>query len=151
MLFKQNLSVEDMGLGIKLGIDFGTQRIGLASADPSGIAIAPIGSYSIEEIFEKIQEIANQNMISVIYLGLPKHLGGLEGQSANSVRQFALKIKALNLAPVFLVDERLTTTSANLKKDLVQKYGIDAIAAAEILEFALNGERNLGGFFGESV
>jgi putative Holliday junction resolvase len=140
-----------MGLGIKLGIDFGTQRMGLASSDPSGIAITPIGSYSIEEIFEKIQEIANQNKISVIYLGLPKHLGGLEGQSANSVRQFALKIKALNLAPVFLVDERLTTTSANLKKDLVQKYGIDAIAAAEILEFALNGERNLGGFFGESV
>jgi putative Holliday junction resolvase len=140
-----------MGSGIKLGIDFGTQRMGLASADPSGIAITPIGSYSIEEIFEKIQEIAGQNKISVIYLGLPKHLGGLEGQSANSVRQFASKIKALNLAPVFLVDERLTTTSANLKKELVQKYGIDAIAAAEILEFALNGERNLGGFFGESV
>ena len=140
-----------MGLGIKLGIDFGTQRMGLASSDPSGIAITPIGSYSIEKILEKIQEIANQNKISVIYLGLPKHLGGLEGQSANSVRQFAFKIKALNLAPVFLVDERLTTTSANLKKDLVQKYGIDAIAAAEILEFALNGERNLGGFFGESV
>ena len=140
-----------MGLGIKLGIDFGTERMGLASSDPSGIAVTPIGSYTIEKICEKLQEIAEQNKISVIYLGLPKHLGGVEGKSANLVRQFALRIKALNLAPVFLVDERLTTTSANLKKDMVQKYGIDAIAAAEILEFALNGEKNLGGFFGESV
>lgn len=140
-----------MGLGIRLGIDFGTERMGLASSDPSGIAITPIGSYPVDKISEKLHEIASQNRISVIYLGLPKHLGGAEGQSANSVRQFAVKIKALNLAPVFLVDERLTTTSAQSKKDLVQKYGIDAIAAAEILEFALNGEKNLGGFFGESV
>lgn len=140
-----------MSVGIKLGIDFGTQRVGLASADSSGIAVTPIGSYSIEDLVNKLHEIAGENPIIVIYLGLPKHLAGSEGQSAVSAREFAKEIKALNLAPVFLVDERLTTTSASQKKDLVQKFGIDAIAAQEILEFALNGERLLGGFFGESI
>ena len=42
-----------MGLGIKLGIDFGTERMGLASSDPSGIAVTPIGSYPDKEIYEK--------------------------------------------------------------------------------------------------
>lgn len=140
-----------MSAGIKLGIDFGTQRVGLASSDSSGIAVTPIGSYSIEDSVKKLHEISGENPILVIYLGLPRHLAGSEGQSAVSVREFAKEIKALNLAPVFLVDERLTTTSASQKKDLVQKFGIDAIAAQEILEFALNGERLLGGFFGESI
>jgi putative Holliday junction resolvase len=151
MQFKQNLLVENMSLGLKIGVDFGTQRIGLASSDSSGIVITPIGAYALDKALGKLLEISRENPISVIYLGLPKHLAGLEGQSAISARQFAGEIKALNIAPVYLVDERLTTTSASQKKELVEKFGIDAIAAQEILEFALNGERLSGGFFGESI
>ena len=51
----------------------------------------------------------------------------------------------------FLVDERLSTKSANQSKELVEKFGIDAVAAAEILNLALAGERNSGKRFGEEV
>jgi hypothetical protein len=45
----------------------------------------------------------------------------------------------------------LTSSSAQVKKELVGKFGIDAVAAQEILEFALNGERLSGRFFGEAI
>jgi len=49
------------------------------------------------------------------------------------------------------VDERLSTSSASGEKSLVAKFGIDALAAVEILKFALEGERSQNRPFGSSL
>jgi RNase H-fold protein (predicted Holliday junction resolvase) len=63
----------------------------------------------------------------------------------------ARKIADIKVAPVYLVDERLSTKSAIHAKELVERFGVDAVAAAEILELSLSGERNSGKRFGEAV
>ena len=57
----------------------------------------------------------------------------------------------LRIAPVHLVDERLSTKSASAATELVDRFGIDAVAAAMILELALAGEKASGKRFGELV
>ena len=137
--------------GSRIGIDFGIERVGIALSDPVGIIASPVGSFSRDEVFLKLKNIASENDIAAIYLGLPKHLKGFEGETAKLAREFAQQVQELDIGPLFMVDERLTSSSAQLKKELVQKFGIDAVAAQEILEFALNGERLSGRFFGEAI
>ncbi len=137
--------------GSRIAIDFGIERVGIASSDAIGMIASPVGSYSRDEVFLKLKDLASEHNIVAIYLGLPKHLKGFEGEIAELARGFAYQIQELDIAPIFLVDERLTSSSAQLKKELVGKFGIDAVAAQEILEFALNGERLSGRFFGEAI
>jgi putative Holliday junction resolvase len=69
--------------------------------------------------------------------------------------EFARVIRAVTEIPVQMIDERLTSKSAARalheagKNSRAQKGIIDASAAAMILEFALNAERD--GFAGKSL
>jgi putative Holliday junction resolvase len=137
--------------GSRIAIDFGIERVGIASSDAIGMIASPVGTYSRDEVFLKLKDLASEQNIVAIYFGLPKHLKGFEGEIAELARRFAHQIQELDIAPIFLVDERLTSSSAQVKKELVGKFGIDAVAAQEILEFALNGERLSGRFFGEAI
>jgi len=102
-------------------------------------------------LLDRLLEIGSEYEISAIYLGLPAHLSGAEGESARLVREMARKIADIKVAPVYLVDERLSTKSAFQAKELVERFGVDAVAAAEILELSLSGERNSGKRFGEAM
>ena len=85
----------------------------------------------------------------VIYIGLPKHLSGAEGESAKAARELAANLAKMFKIPISLVDERLTTRSASVDSEAVRKYGIDAVAAKEILELALAGEKSSKKIFGD--
>ncbi len=127
--------------GHRIAIDYGEKWIGIAMSDSSGLIASPVGTIAATELEEKLLKISEQNLISTIYIGLPLHLSGDEGQSASLARALADRINHLDIAPVRLVDERLSTTSASSDKSLIAKFGIDALAALEILKFALEGER----------
>lgn len=137
--------------GHRIAIDYGEKWIGIALSDSSGLIASPVGSFAVTDLQEELSKLVEQKKISTIYVGLPIHLSGGEGESAVHARALARLISQLNIAPVRLVDERLSTSSASGNKSLIAKFGIDALAAVEILKFALEGERSQNRPFGSSL
>ncbi|MFM8937918.1 MAG: Holliday junction resolvase RuvX [Actinomycetota bacterium] len=137
--------------GHRIAIDYGEKWIGIAISDSSGLIASPVGTFDATDLQEELARLADQKSISTIYVGLPIHLSGDEGQSAIHARALASRISQLNIAPVRLVDERLSTSSVSGDKSLIAKFGIDALAAVEILKFALEGERSQNRPFGSSL
>lgn len=137
--------------GHRIAIDYGEKWIGIAMSDSSGLIASPVGTIAATDLDEELLKISEQNSISTIYVGLPIHLSGDEGLSASKARALAGRINLLNIAPVRLVDERLSTSSATSDKSLIAKFGIDALAAVEILKFALDGERSQEQPFGSQI
>ena len=137
--------------GRRLAIDYGQVRSGIALSDINGLIATPLETILSSTLLDRLLEIGSEYEISAIYLGLPAHLSGAEGEFARLVREMARKIADIKVAPVYLVDERLSTKSAIHAKELVERFGVDAVAAAEILELSLSGERNSGKRFGEAM
>ena len=138
--------------GVRLALDWGQARIGVAACDPGGtlaypVEAVPAGPNAIRRI---LGLIADYEPIEII-VGLPRSLSGGEGPAAATVRaQVAELADTVRPLPVRLVDERLTTVTAaqrlreggrSAKK---QRSRIDAAAAAGILEHALDSERHRG-------
>ena len=140
--------------GRRLAIDVGTKRVGLAISDPSSIIASPLRTVSPEDLIDSLRELVVSEEVSVIYVGLPLHLSGQEGISAEIARATASEIAEVLGIEVRLLDERLTTTSAlknssGTKKP--SKENVDQIAAVALLEFALQSERNRGELAGHRV
>jgi putative holliday junction resolvase len=139
-------------LGRRLGFDFGDVRIGVAVSDPSGILATPIARIlNTPETFNiEITQLFAEYQPLYIALGFPLHLSGTEGAKSESVLTFARRISTISQAPIYLIDERLSTVSATKilrEKGLNSKEArneVDSVAAAAILEAALNQERLQG-------
>lgn len=140
--------------GRRLAIDYGDVRIGMSISDPTCIVVSPlttiINSGEIEKVLTRLTEIVEENEIVVVYVGLPLHLSGTEGESAAKVREFAQQLSRTlppNIA-VRLLDERLSTASAEREaRDTgkrISRENIDQWAAVSILENALNSEKLCG-------
>lgn len=142
-----------MDRGVRIGVDVGTVRVGVAASDPDGIMAFPIATVarSAHAVAELV-EIVRDRDARWVFVGLPRHLSGAEGASAEDARAFAQDLAELVDIPVRLVDERLTTTSAARalssagKSAKDQRGAIDAAAATVLLESALDIDRqgNLG-------
>jgi putative Holliday junction resolvase len=94
-------------------------------------------------------------------VGLPRSLSGREGPAADKVRAYATRLAAaLAPVPVRLVDERLSTVSAERTlrdRGMVGRRGrdrravVDQQAAVVILQTALDTERMRGTAPGETL
>jgi putative Holliday junction resolvase len=77
-------------------------------------------------------------------VGLPRHMDGGEGPSAQSARAFARNLLAVRAAPLLLWDERLSTAAVTrtlIAADASRKRRaevIDRLAAAYMLQGALD-------------
>ena len=133
--------------GRRLGIDYGDVRVGLALSDPAGILATPLTTLSTENAVLEVIQLIDQHFVRVVYIGLPLHLSGTESASSKKARDFALTLMQSSNGEVSfrLIDERLSTKSAtNSAHEAgreVSKSNINQLAAAAILEFALNVER----------
>jgi putative Holliday junction resolvase len=99
-----------------LGIDLGSQRVGLAIADASiGIArpLATIArGASPDADAEAIGRVCREQGVVELVVGLPVHAGGAEGEMATTARAWASALgEALGL-PVTMRDERLSSFEA---------------------------------------
>ena len=150
---------DDERRGPRLGIDPGDARIGVASCDPSGILATPVETVSRGEgDLDRIAAIIDELGAVLVYVGLPRSLGGGEGPAAAKVRVFALELAArVAPHPVRLVDERLSTVTAEAvlrergKKGKKRRAVVDQAAAVVILQGAIDTERIQGGPIGEQV
>lgn len=145
--------------GVRLGIDPGDVRIGVASCDPSGILATPVETVARGEgDLDRIAAIAEELGAGLLYVGLPRSLSGGEGPAAGKVREFAGALAA-RVAPrqVRLVDERMSTVTAEAvlrergKKGKKRRAVVDQAAAVVILQGAIDSERGLGRVIGEQV
>jgi putative Holliday junction resolvase len=140
-----------VGSGCRLALDPGSERIGIAISDELGLVASPLKVVPTNQIAAEVADILKDKNVIAIYLGLPRHLSGAEGSSAKAARELGERLARDFKIPVSLVDERLTTKSAATNSKAVQQHGIDAMAATEILNLALSGEKKLGRIFGEVV
>ena len=136
--------------GVRLAVDVGSVRLGVARSDPGGILATPLTVVaSGPGAKDELAKLA-AGAIEVI-VGLPTSLSGREGAAAAGARAFAADLaERLAPLPVRLVDERFTTATAHQAlrgggKDFrARRQVVDAAAAAVLLQAALDAERATG-------
>jgi putative Holliday junction resolvase len=147
--------------GVRIALDVGSVRIGVAKCDAEGLLATPVttiqaGPAAVNEILALVQE----HDAICVYVGKPISLAGKDTVSTQMAIGFADEIARLlkdSRIEVRLIDERLSTVSAqrgmhesgrNVKQS---RDAIDQAAAVVILEHALASERNSGSLVGEEV
>jgi putative Holliday junction resolvase len=98
------------------GIDYGTVRLGIATAD---LAVGIAGSFEnytrrTPELDAKyFADLATQEKIERFVVGLPVHLSGHESQKSIEARAFGEWLGSVTSVPVEYFDERFTTSEAD--------------------------------------
>ena len=141
-----------MQRGRRIAFDYGDVRIGVAVCDPDGILATPLTTLkaSDSKLKSQLAQIFTENEPIHIYVGKPSHMDGRESESAVKAAIFAKELGEMASCPVTLIDERLSTVTATRgmrdsgvnSKDA--RASIDQAAAVEILNFALEIEKNKG-------
>ena len=148
-----------MRSGVRVGIDIGTVRIGVARSDRDGYLATPVETVdrgSENPIGQLVSVIAELDAIEVI-VGLPLSLNGSHTASTEDALVMARELGQNASVPVRLVDERLTTVSAHSalraagKKQKQTRSVIDQVAAVMILQHALDSERSSGNLPGKDI
>jgi len=136
--------------GVRIGVDVGKVRIGIARSDLHGMLATPVetvqrGPGDLARIAAIIAEI---DAVEIV-VGLPLALSGAETASTGDARLFAEALAvAPGALPVRLVDERLSTVSAHSamrssgRNTRQSRSVIDQVAAVIILQHALDAERS---------
>jgi putative Holliday junction resolvase len=132
-----------MRRGVRLGVDVGSVRVGLAVSDPDGVLATPvetlardttrpaptsdgfatppeaakggkaITSAGVPADMARIADEAAERQTLEVLVGLPRSLSGGEGPAAKAARAYATALAQLLDVPVRLVDERLSTVAAH--------------------------------------
>ncbi len=139
-----------------MGLDYGAKTVGVAVSDPLLQVAHPKETIfrdsekRMRKTLARISELVQEEKVEVIVVGLPLMPDGSEGERAQKAREFADRLKMRTSIPVFLQDERYTTTASDEELEIMQvkkedrKKVIDQLAACHILDEYLNGLRDEG-------
>lgn len=151
-----------MHAGVRIGVDVGNARVGIAASDPAGTFALPVATLARDvehgtDLDRLTALVAERDAVAVV-VGLPLLLSGAEGSAAGIARAYAAQLaERVRPVPVRLVDERLTTVDAHrrLRDSGVpgrgQRAVVDQAAAVLILQVALDAETQSGEPAGERV
>ena len=144
------------GRGVRLGVDVGKVRIGVAISDPDAILATPLATVKRDlreqenvpaDIVELARLVKEHGSVEVV-LGLPVNLAGQEGPAAAHTRAYAERLaEVIAPVPVVLADERMSTVVASRRlsdrgmRGKRQRAVIDQAAAVEILQGWLDARR----------
>ena len=126
-----------------MAVDYGDARTGVAISDLLCSLVGTtyvIHSRNIEKTLAQLKQLAVENAVGEIALGLPKNMDGTEGPRAQLCREFAALLQEFTGLPVQLWDERRTTVEAHQILNDHNYHGkkrkntVDAVAASLILE-----------------
>ena len=138
--------------GVRLGVDVGTVRVGVAACDPGGVLATPLTTLARDlrggaDLVRLARLVADREAVEVI-VGLPTSLSGRQGQAARAAREYATSLaERIHPVPVRLSDERLTTVAATRRLAEAGTRGrkgrsvVDRSAAVLILQGWLDGAR----------
>jgi putative Holliday junction resolvase len=133
--------------GRLLGLDFGTVRIGVAISTPEQTISSPMEIYTRRS--ERLdtayfQTLVKENRIVGAVVGLPMHVNGEEGTSAQLAREFGAWFTSITNRPVTYWDERYTSSvAADILRDAgvarsKRKQRLDMLAAQILLQSYLD-------------
>ena len=145
---------EEVGRGVRLGVDVGKVRVGVAISDPDGVLATPLITLRRApdtedgaipgDIAELVRLVEVHESVEVV-VGLPVTLAGTEGPAAVHARAYADRLAgAIAPVPVRLTDERMSTAVATRRLSERGVRGgrrravIDQAAAVEILQVWLD-------------
>jgi putative Holliday junction resolvase len=131
-----------------LGLDLGSETIGLALSD-AGLSIAtPIATIKRAKFAadaERLVKLVYERHVGALIYGLPVNMDGTEGPRCQSVREFAREFDRRCPRPYAFWDERLSTAAVQRmlteEADMSRKRRaevVDRAAAAYILQGALD-------------
>lgn len=145
--------------GVRVGIDVGTVRVGVARTDPDALLAVPVTTVARtaknREDLSQLAEIVAEHAPLEVAVGLPVTLAGEEGPAAASVRAYVTELQTVLEehglhVPVRLVDERLSTAAATRGLQAAGRDArrsrpvVDQAAAVVILQDTVDFERSTG-------
>ena len=138
-----------------MGLDYGSVTVGVALSDTLLVNAWPKEiirrdrESKLRHTLSRIEELARENAVTQIVVGLPLNMDDTEGERALAARDFAEKVRRRTGLPVVLTDERLTTVEADEVMDRMgikdrsgRKERVDAIAASLILQDYMDAHRD---------
>ena len=132
---------------MRLGIDLGSVRVGVAASDPAGVLASPLVTLPRSGSVDAIARLVDEHRAVEVIVGLPRSLSGAAGPAAREAEEYAAELAArLAPIPVRRADERLTTVIASrtLAERSVRgrrrRTVVDQAAAVLILQSWLDGE-----------
>lgn len=144
-----------MRRGVRIGVDVGKVRIGVARTDPDALIATPIETVARsgdtgDDLRTILGHAAELDAVEII-VGLPLSLSGGDTPSTGDARGFAARLaQASAPVPVRLVDERLSTVTAQSalrasgRSSRKQRSVVDQVAAVIIVQHAIDLERSSG-------
>jgi putative Holliday junction resolvase len=137
--------------GVRLGVDVGRARVGVARCDPDGMLATPVETVARDEAsVRRIVALAGEYEARELLVGLPLNMKGEDTASTTDAREFAAALAAASALPVRLVDERLSTVSAHAalrdsgRTQRSSRSILDQVAAVVLLQHALDVEKSTG-------
>ena len=134
-----------------MAIDLGEKRTGVSICDENETIAYPL-EVIVEEnekkLIDKILQLAKNNNVLMILIGLAKNMDGSLGERAQKHKSFCEKLQKLVEIPVSLWDERQTTKLAlrylteNKTKRKKKKKIVDTVEATIIIERLLKNKKN---------
>ncbi|NES13466.1 MULTISPECIES: Holliday junction resolvase RuvX [Micromonospora] len=143
--------------GVRLGVDVGQVRVGVARSDPHGILATPLVTLArdlaaapdgVPTDMAELVRLAEEHEAVEIVVGLPVNLAGKHGPAAANVSAYAARLAdVMGTIPVTLTDERMSTVVASRRlaergvRGKRQRAVVDQAAAVEILQSWLDAQR----------
>lgn len=133
-----------------MALDLGEKRIGVALSDETRLiarSFTVLARKSRKEDFRRYAAIIAEQEITLLVMGLPIPLSGVEGQRAAWVRDYSEELRQQIDVPLVFWDESLSTKQAEASLRARGKSGkqikerVDAVAAAFILQDYLDAHR----------
>ncbi len=144
--------------GVRLGIDVGRARVGVARSDPDGMLAVPVETVPRGDLsIDRILEIARDYDLLEFVVGLPVNMRGDDTASTTDAREFAATLQQRSGVPVRLVDERLSTVSAHAalrssgRSQKKSRSIVDQVAAVVLLQQAIDTEKSTGNPAGATI
>lgn len=105
-------------VGVWLGVDVGSVRVGVARCDPDGVLASPLVTLRRDpdgdEDLRELARLAEENEARGVVVGMPIGLSGRAGPAAAAAAAYVEALRPLVAPrPVETIDERLTTVSAH--------------------------------------
>lgn len=138
--------------GVRIGVDVGTVRVGVAASDPGGILASPLTTLARDprgdaDITKLARLVTERGAVEVV-VGLPRSLSGRAGPAVAAAKAYAAALaERIEPVPVRLSDERLTTVEATRRLAEAGTRGrkgrqvVDRSAAVLILQGWLDAAR----------
>ncbi len=127
-----------------LGLDLGSRTLGISISDATGTIASTYKTIRHNEdyrhLLNVVKDIVKEEEIDAIVLGFPKNMNNTIGPKAELSIEFKEELEKKVNIPIYLQDERLTTTIAtniliegNMKRKDRKKV-VDQVAATIILQ-----------------